>query len=61
MARLVRVATDRNPPTLGGGGCQSIAFLVTEELNKYIEISGYVDKLEARLSEIYEQNQAAPC
>lgn len=24
MARLVRAATDRNPPTLGGGGCQSI-------------------------------------
>ena len=23
MARLVRAATDRNPPTLGGGGCQS--------------------------------------
>ena len=22
MARLVRAATDRNPPTLGGGGCQ---------------------------------------
>lgn len=21
MARLVRAATDRNPPTLGGGGC----------------------------------------
>lgn len=22
MARLVRAATDRNPPTSGGGGCQ---------------------------------------
>ena len=22
MARLIRAATDRNPPTLGGGGCQ---------------------------------------
>lgn len=22
MARLVRAATDRNPPSLGGGGCQ---------------------------------------
>ena len=24
MARLVRAATDRNPPTLGGGGCQNV-------------------------------------
>ena len=26
MARLIRAATDRNPPTLGGGGCQSVSF-----------------------------------
>ena len=25
MARLVRAATDRNPPTSGGGGCQRAA------------------------------------
>ena len=25
MARLIRAATDRNPPTLGGGGCQLTA------------------------------------
>ena len=25
MARLIRAATDRNPPTLGGGGCQKIS------------------------------------
>ena len=24
MARLVRAATDRNPPTLGWGGCQAV-------------------------------------
>ena len=24
MARLVRAATDRNPPTSGGGGCQPV-------------------------------------
>ena len=24
MARLVRAATDRNPPTSGGGGCQEL-------------------------------------
>lgn len=24
MARLVRAATDRNPPTSGGGGCQTV-------------------------------------
>lgn len=28
VARLVRAATDRNPPTLGGGGCQAIQRLV---------------------------------
>jgi hypothetical protein len=28
VARLVRAATDRNPPTLGGGGCQVIQRLV---------------------------------
>lgn len=28
VARLVRASTDRNPPTLGGGGCQVIQRLV---------------------------------
>lgn len=28
VARLVRAATNRNPPTLGGGGCQVIQRLV---------------------------------
>ena len=27
MARLIRAATDRNPPTLGGGGCQVLIIL----------------------------------
>ena len=30
MARLVRAATDRNPPTLGGGGCQALPTLTPE-------------------------------
>ena len=40
MARLVRAATDRNPPTLGGGGCQNFsrnphcfAYIATERLS----------------------------
>ena len=31
MVRLVRAATDRNPPTSGGGGCQSIEKIATPE------------------------------
>lgn len=36
MARLVRAATDRNPPTLGGGGCQVVFFLSFFTLHKQI-------------------------
>lgn len=32
MARLVRAATDRNPPTLGGGGCQGYRYKVLAEM-----------------------------
>lgn len=44
MARLVRAATDRNPPTSGGGGCQTgengeakqvgFDFATTEQVNE---------------------------
>ena len=32
MVRLVRAAADRNPPTLGGGGCQIIPITTSATL-----------------------------
>ena len=45
MARLVRAATDRNPPTSGGGGCQlDVCRDVTVFRCEYGEIRKYGEK-----------------
>ena len=45
MARLVRAATDRNPPTLGGGGCQRSGML-------YIKVTVVDDVLVVSFKEL---------
>ena len=55
MARLVRAATDRNPPTLGGGGCQWGG-----NYYDYYEASTAMEKRVARAETVEELSAIIP-
>ena len=64
MVRLVRATTDRNPPTLGGGGCQAYISeeLVPKLLNRNNNMmNGALQKVEALQKELDAIQELAAC